>query len=131
DCLRVSGAVHELIQAVGSDARPFPDEFSHVAEGLESAKDADTQSRSRPLITDYAERLARVNPVNEICLRALQRVCDDYGFHRNSLLRAGVRVMPSPCDELPDDPRKIAYLFHGLVSFANSTSRRLMPAQAS
>src|SRR5580693_7610708 len=127
----MAGAGHEFIQAAGRDARPFPDEFSYVAEGLESAKDAATQGRSRPWIADYAERLAGVDPVNEICLRTLQRVCDDNGFHRNGLLPARVRVMPSPCDQLADDPRKIACLFHGLVSFANSTSRWLMPAQAS
>jgi hypothetical protein len=34
-------------------------------------------------------------------------------------------------DQLANDTRKIAWLLHGLFSFANSTRRRLMPAHAS
>ena len=116
-CLRLAGTGQQLIQAVGRDSWPFPDEFSHVAKRLESAKDAFTQGRPRPLITDHAERLARVNSVNELRLRAFQGVRNDNGFHRNGLLRAGVRVVPSPCNQLADDTRKITCLFHGFVLF--------------
>ena len=42
-----------------------------------------------------------------------------------------VRVVPSSRDQLANDTRKIDWLLHGLFSFVNSTSRRLMPAYAS